>query len=66
MHRDLDDEAAAHGWPADLSDDEILERLFEVKQERAGIAKAPARRPQRPEHGSSGKARGRQTKSGRG
>ncbi len=27
--------AAAYGWPADLSDDEILERLFALNQERA-------------------------------
>ena len=33
-HRDLDD-AAAYGWPADLSDDEILERLFKLNQARA-------------------------------
>jgi hypothetical protein len=35
-HRDLDEAvAAAYGWPADLSDDEILRRLFELNQERA-------------------------------
>jgi hypothetical protein len=35
-HRDLDAAvAAAYGWPADLSDDEILERLFKLNQERA-------------------------------
>lgn len=27
--------AAAYGWPADLSDDEVLERLFALNQERA-------------------------------
>jgi type II restriction/modification system DNA methylase subunit YeeA len=27
--------AAAYGWPADLTDDEILERLFKLSQERA-------------------------------
>jgi hypothetical protein len=27
--------AAAYGWPADLDDDEILKRLFELNQERA-------------------------------
>jgi type II restriction/modification system DNA methylase subunit YeeA len=27
--------AAAYGWPADLSDDDILERLFKLNQERA-------------------------------
>lgn len=35
-HKDLDAAvAAAYGWPADLSDDEILERLFKLNQERA-------------------------------
>lgn len=35
-HRDLDAAvAAAYGWPADLSDDEVLERLFALNQERA-------------------------------
>lgn len=28
--------AAAYGWPADLSDDEVLARLFALNQERAG------------------------------
>jgi hypothetical protein len=28
--------AAAYGWPADLSDDEILERLLALNLERAG------------------------------
>ena len=27
--------AAAYGWPADLSDDEILKRLLELNLERA-------------------------------
>jgi hypothetical protein len=27
--------AAAHGWPADLSDEQILERLFQLNQARA-------------------------------
>jgi type II restriction/modification system DNA methylase subunit YeeA len=35
-HRDLDDAvAAAYGWPADLSDEQILERLFQLNQSRA-------------------------------
>ncbi len=35
-HRRLDAAvAAAYGWPSDLSDDEILERLFALNQERA-------------------------------
>ncbi len=33
---DLDESvAAAYGWPAGLSDDDILKRLFELNQERA-------------------------------
>lgn len=40
-HRDLDAAvAAAYGWPAELGDDEILRRLFELNRERAG-ARAP-------------------------
>ena len=35
-HRDLDEAvAAAYGWPADLSDDDILARLLKLNQERA-------------------------------
>jgi len=35
-HRDLDAAvAAAYGWPADISDDEALRRLFELNQSRA-------------------------------
>ena len=35
-HRDLDEAvAAAYGWPADLSDDEILRRLLDLNLERA-------------------------------
>lgn len=35
-HRDLDTAvAAAYGWPADLSDEQILERLFKLNQTRA-------------------------------
>lgn len=30
--------AAAYGWPADLSDDEVLGRLFALNQERAAEA----------------------------
>ena len=34
-HRDLDAAvAAAYGWPADLSDEQILERLFQLNQAR--------------------------------
>jgi|APCry1669192522_1035417.scaffolds.fasta_scaffold00372_5 hypothetical protein len=35
-HRSLDEAvASAYGWPADLSDNEVLERLFALNQERA-------------------------------
>ena len=35
-HRDLDAAvAAAYGWPADLSDDEVLRCLLALNQERA-------------------------------
>jgi hypothetical protein len=33
---------ATYGWPADLSDDEVLRRLFELNQERAAVPAAPA------------------------
>jgi type II restriction/modification system DNA methylase subunit YeeA len=37
-HRALDHAVAdAYGWPRDLSDDEILEQLFRINQERAAI-----------------------------
>ena len=29
---------AAYGWPADLTDDDVLARLFALNQERAGRA----------------------------
>ena len=36
-HRKLDEAApAAYGWPADLSDDDILTRLLELNLKRAG------------------------------
>ena len=31
--------AAAYGWPAELSDDEVLERLFALNQERAAAGR---------------------------
>ncbi len=35
-HKSLDEAVAtAYGWPADLSDDEVLERLFALNQKRA-------------------------------
>ncbi len=41
IHKELDAAvAAAYGWPADLSDDEILARLFALNQERAGVTPA--------------------------
>ena len=44
LHRDFDAAvAAAYGWPADLSDDEALARLFALNQERAG-AQAPPKK----------------------
>jgi len=40
-HRKLDAAvAAAYGWPADLTDDEVLERLFALNQARAAVEKA--------------------------
>lgn len=40
-HRALDEAvAAAYGWRADLSDEEILERLFKLNQERAAAQEA--------------------------
>jgi hypothetical protein len=48
IHKELDGAvAAAYGWPADLSDDEILGRLFALNQARAGVspAHAPPSRP---------------------
>jgi type II restriction/modification system DNA methylase subunit YeeA len=38
-HRELDEAvAAAYGWPANLADEEILQRLFKLNQERAAAA----------------------------
>lgn len=40
LHKKLDAAvAAAYGWPADLSDEEILERLFALNQERAAAGR---------------------------
>lgn len=40
-HADLDAAvAAAYGWPADISDDEILKRLLELNLSRAGTEKS--------------------------
>ena len=39
-HKSLDAAvAAAYGWPANLSDDEVLERLFALNQERAAAGR---------------------------
>ena len=39
-HRRLDEAVtAAYGWPADLSDDAVLERLFALNQERAAAGR---------------------------
>lgn len=39
-HRRLDAAvAAAYGWPADLSDEEVLERLFALNQQRAAAGR---------------------------
>jgi len=39
-HKRLDAAVAdAYGWPADLSDDEVLERLFALNQERAATGR---------------------------
>lgn len=41
VHRELDDAvAAAYGWPADLSDDEILKRLLDLNLARAASQSA--------------------------
>jgi type II restriction/modification system DNA methylase subunit YeeA len=43
VHKELDAAvAAAYDWPADLSDDEILARLFELNQARAGVRETSA------------------------
>lgn len=40
-HRDLDAAvAAAYDWPSDLTDNQILERLFALNQERAAKQEA--------------------------
>lgn len=41
-HKDLDTAvAAAYGWPNDLTDDQIFERLFALNQHRAGQSTKP-------------------------
>ena len=49
-HAALDDAVAdAYGWPRDLSDEEVLERLFALNQSRAAAeaAAAPAKKAKR-------------------
>ncbi|MBL9010910.1 MAG: class I SAM-dependent DNA methyltransferase [Alphaproteobacteria bacterium] len=49
-HTALDDAVAdAYGWPRDLSDEEVLERLFALNQSRAAAeaAAAPAKKTKR-------------------
>lgn len=42
-HKALDDAVAdAYGWPLDLSDEQVLEKLFALNQERAGAPAAMA------------------------
>ena len=55
-HKKLDAAvAAAYGWPADLSDEQILEKLLALNLERAAkeakAAEKPARKVQREKHG---------------
>jgi len=39
-HKKLDEAVfAAYGWPSDLSDEEILERLLALNLERAGMGR---------------------------
>ena len=48
-HRRLDAAVAtAYGWPADLTDDEVLERLFALNQDRARAVRNPPRHFLRP------------------
>lgn len=41
-HRALDDAVAAFGWPADLSDNDILARLLALNLERAAAQQGKA------------------------
>ena len=54
-HKKLDAAVvAAYGWPPDLTDDQILERLVALNLERAAEdekqSKAPKPKTQRPKH----------------
>ncbi|RZJ44391.1 MAG: class I SAM-dependent DNA methyltransferase [Brevundimonas sp.] len=47
-HKHLDAAvAAAYGWPADLADDEVLDRLFALNQERAAAERPAPEKPAR-------------------
>jgi hypothetical protein len=46
VHKRLDEAVfAAYGWPADLSDDDLLARLLELNLSRAATSAAPAPAP---------------------
>ena len=46
IHRELDEAvAAAYGWPADLSEDEILKRLLDLNFARAATNPSPRPSP---------------------
>jgi hypothetical protein len=53
-HRKLDEAvAAAYGWPAELTDEQILERLLALNLERADAERrsgTPAKRSNRAKH----------------
>lgn len=46
-HKKLNEVAAAYGWPADLADEQILERLLKLNLERAAeeAKSAQAKKP---------------------
>jgi hypothetical protein len=57
LHRTLDEAvAAAYGWPADLSDDEILSRLLELNRTRAASNEPLPPAPSRKGRGSAAAA----------
>jgi hypothetical protein len=43
-HKKLDSAVAAYGWPADLTDEQILEKLLALNLERAAEEKTNAQR----------------------
>jgi len=45
-HRKLDEAVLeAYGWPPDLGDEQLLERLLSLNLERAAVEDAPVERP---------------------